>query len=410
MPVPQPAVLNKRMRISQLPATDAALQPVPGAGLLAEITADLASGHDLADLLRRFLEPVVQLAGAQAGAVRALSDDGLALRLIGQVGLPERVAGHEQVVNSQCGVCGEATWAHRSAWSADMQACNAHCGSDGDGSFFGGGCRRVLAVPLQRRDRVLGVYNLFFGPGIEPSTEVQTMLRAIGDLLGLAMDNARLERENLQAMIVAERQAMAAEVHDAVAQSLAYIKMRMPLLQAAIEVCDQPRAAAYVDDVRRATTEAHASLREVLTHLRAPAPQRGLLPALADLADHFPDRFGLPLRYQNQAPRLSLSAEQEAQAFHIVQEALANVARHAQARNAWLTVAVQRGEISFTIDDDGQGADWTHVPGPNDDVGHHGLQIMRERARRLGGHLDIGPRAEGGTRVHLGFPAPQAAR
>ena len=67
-----------------------------------------------------------------------------------------------------------------------------------------------------------------------PSAEVLALLKSVGELLGLALDNARLESENLRAVVLNERQMLAAEVHDSVAQTLAFIKMRMPLLQEAI--------------------------------------------------------------------------------------------------------------------------------------------------------------------------------
>ena len=94
------------------------------------------------------------------------------------------------------------------------------------------------------------------------------ILRSVGELLGLALNNARLEQEHLRATLMSERQMMAAEVHDSLAQSLAFVKMRMPLLHDAMRAHDDARAQQYCDDVRSAVTQAHASLRE---HPHAPA-------------------------------------------------------------------------------------------------------------------------------------------
>lgn len=70
---------------------------------------------------------------------------------------------------------------------------------------------------------MLGVYNLFFDAAQGASDDVRTVLRSIGELLGLALHNARLETENLRATVMQERQMMAAEVHDSVAQDLAFL-------------------------------------------------------------------------------------------------------------------------------------------------------------------------------------------
>lgn len=365
------------------------------AGLLAEIAAGLAAGSDLSQLLERFLAPVVRLAGAQAGAVRVLSEAGDQLELVGSVGLPADVVSRGTRADRHCGHCGSAADGQALVWATDLRACSARSGS----SYFGQGCQRLLAVPLQHRGRTLGVYNLFFSAGEEPSPEVQQILRSVGELLGLALNNARLEHEHLRATLMHERQAMAAEVHDSLAQSLAYVKMRMPLLHDAMRAHDDARAQRYYDDVRAAVSQAHASLRGIITHLRAPMDPQGLMHALGASAENFRRSTGLELEFVNELPGLSLSADQESQVFHIVQEALNNVARHAGAQHAWLRIAPAGADtVEFVVEDDGAGL-------PRQDAGaaHYGMEIMAERARRLGGTLDIANRPAGGTRVRLAF-------
>ncbi len=374
--------------------------------LLAEITADLGAGHDLEQLLRRFLLPIVTLAGAQAGAVRVFCDQTQRLRLVGQIGLAPEAAQAEEVVDRHCGVCGVAADEQRLAGADGVAECKLR-GAPAP-VLAGGPCRDVLAVPLTHRGRMLGIYNLFFETPTPADPGVQAILRAVGDLLGLALDNARLEREHLRASVLAERQLMAAEVHDSVAQTLTFVKMRLPLLQQAVEGDDGAQALKYVGDVRGAVTQAHASLREILTHYRAPVDPRGLLHALADCARQFPARTGVALDYANRAGALELSTEQEAQAFHVVQEALANVAQHAHARHAWVSVDARDGLVEIVVEDDGTGPraadDAVDAAATAAGPAHHGLMIMGERARRLGGRLEIGRRTGGGTRVRLAFP------
>ena len=383
------------MHTTITPPTPTAAAPHGAAepGILAEITADLGAGHDVEPLLRRFLLPIVGLAGAQAGAVRVFCDETQRLKLVGEIGLVPEVAQAERLVDRHCGVCGVAADEHRAAWAETPADCKLRS-SPGRGA-----CEQVLAVPLTHRGRMLGLYNLFFETPTPPDAGVQAVLRAVGDLLGLALDNARLERENLRARLLAERQAMAAEVHDSVAQTLTFVKMRLPLVQQAIEDHDAAQALRYVGDVRGAVSQAHTSLREILTHYRAPVDPKGLLHALADCAREFPQRTGVELRYANRAGAIELSAEQEAQAFHVVREALANIAQHAHAHHAWLSVEAHDGLVEIVIEDDGDG------PRPAaDGATHYGLAIMSERAHRLGGALEVGARRGGGTRVRLAFP------
>lgn len=386
---------------SAVPAAAAATVGTP-TGLLAEITAGLASGNDLHELLARFLQPLLNLAGATAGAVRVLEDAGQRMHLVASQGLPASVLEAERTVDGDCGPCGVALQAGQPAWGHDLSVC-ARRSAD---AYFGSGCRRILAVPLVHRGRLLGIYNLFYADLFEPSAQVLALLESVGALLGLALDNARLERENLRVALASERQAIAADVHDSIGQSLAYVKMRLPLLQDAIRGCDQASAERYFDDVRDAVRGAHANLRALLTHMRAPMHPLGLAHALAASAEAFRARGGPPLDVVHALAGLSLAPAQEEQVYRVVQEALANIARHAGARHAWLHIERDGDVLDVCVEDDGSGLSPT-LAGDSDT--HYGLEIMHERARWLGATLDVGPRAGGGTRVCLRVPLQAAA-
>jgi two-component system nitrate/nitrite sensor histidine kinase NarX len=227
------------------------------------------------------------------------------------------------------------------------------------------------------------------------------LFKSIGELLGLALHNALLERETLRAAVLRERQAMAAEVHDSIAQTLSFVKMRLPLLQEAIAAHDETAALTYCADVRQAVSSAHTDLREVLTHFRAPMDPLGLKHALRSSILAFHELSRVDLAFEDHVPELRLSVAQEFQVFRIVQEALANIAKHAHARRAWLTIEKQRDKIHVVIEDDGAGIVSTD---PHDGDSHYGMDIMRQRASKLGGTVDVRARDGGGTRVHLRFP------
>lgn len=376
---------------------------VADAGLLAEITAGLATGDDLHALLDRFLRPIVQVAGAQAGAVRVLCDDGLRMQLVSGFGLPQGVLDAERCVEHDCGVCGRAALDCSPAWADDLRPCSRR----NRGAYFGSGCTRVLAVPLQHRGKVLGVYNLFYAAGSEPGEGVLALLRSVGELLGLAMVNARLERENLHAAVMDERRMMAAEVHDSVAQALTFAKMRLPLLHDAMLAHDDMRALAFYGDIRRAMGEAHTSLREILAEFRTRIDPEGLLHALRAATDGFEARTGIAFELVDRVGMLWLTPERQAHAFHVAQEALANVVRHSMAHHVCLSIELSDGTVHILIEDDGVGVS---QPAAEDDSGaHFGLDIMRARARRLGGEIEIRSVAAQGTRVHLRFPAEPGA-
>jgi two-component system nitrate/nitrite sensor histidine kinase NarX len=393
-----------RSNIRMQPAFTAIPSP-PGrsaqAGLLADIAAGLATGSDLATLLEQLLAPIVRLAGAQSGAVRVLSVAGDTLELVGAIGLPAQPCSGGPVAGSDCGPCGAAAGSQRMVWACDASECSA---PSAQGAGAAPACQHMMAGPLRHRGRTLGVYNLFFAHDREPSADVREILQSVGELLGLALNNARLEQEHLRATLLRERQMMAADVHDSLAQSLAFVKMRMPLLHDAMRAHDDVQGQRYYEEVRGAISQAHASLRAIVSQLRLPMDPQGLLHALGSTAEHFRIGSGIELEFVNELPSLKLPVEQETQVFHIVQEALTNVARHAGAEHAWLRIARANGSVRIEVEDDGSG-----LPAQASRGTHYGMDIMAERARRIGAALEIGRRDEGGTRVRLTVPAAPKA-
>lgn len=375
--------------------------PTPGAAGPARAGSDA----ELGELVQRFLEPLLRLSGAQGGAVRILAEQSDLLRLVGRQGQAVPACRGGAQADRHCGYCGDAADGLRLVWATDLSGCMTESAERKPAG-------RMLTLPLRHRERVLGVCNLYFAKGQAPAPEALAMLESVGELLGLALDNVRLNAENLDARLTHERQMMAAEVHDSLAQSLTFVKMRMPLLRDAMLGHDDERALAYLNDVRTEMTQAHASLRSLLTHFRSPMDPQGLVHALDASAATFRRSSGTELDFVNELPSLQLAPAQEEQVFHIVQEALTNVAKHAAARHARLHIAaVRAGEIEILVEDDGKGLA-PQAGGGEGAATHYGLDIMTERARHIGGTLDVGAREGGGTRVRLAFPtaaAPTAA-
>lgn len=371
-------------------------------GLMAELVWDM----NLAPLFEQFLLAIMAMAGAQAGAVRVLTDDGQSMRLVAQQGLPPEVRSTEDVVAHDCGMCGVAVGADVLCWIDDMSGCARHSHH----VYFGRQCQRVLAISLPHGDQVLGVYNLFFDSDTGLSAQMETMLRLIGQLLGLTLHNAKLERERLRVTVMKERQEMVNEVHDTLAQTLAYVRMRLPLLSEAMLAHDDQHSLKYLSDVKKGVSEVHDKLREVMTYFRARMDPMGLLHALQGVADGYFDRVGITLELKNSVPNLNLSDEQEIQVFYIIQEALANIAKHSMARRAVVSIRQDPPYLEFLIEDDGLGMDEPFVAtlvtlaqglAP---AQHLGVDIMQSRAKRLGGSLHVGPNEGGGTRVCLRLP------
>jgi two-component system nitrate/nitrite sensor histidine kinase NarX len=368
--------------------------------VLSEVTATLASEYDLEALFNRFLEMMVRLSGASAGVVRVMTSDGQHLRLAASLGLPPELVEKERLVDINCGICGAALRNDEIRQTRDLKPCLERTRQP----YFGE-CSSMVVVPLEHNGRLLGAYNLYMTEERPIPEEVSLLFRTISEQLAMAVENTRLMRENLRMTLMSERQMMANEVHDSLAQTMAYMKMRIELLREALLQYESGKALKYSGDIQQALDEAYASLRELLTQFRNRMDPLGLEHALKELASGYFDRTGIRLEFENRIPDLDLTVDQEVQVFHILQEALSNVARHSGAKQATLTLDADDGQYAFTVEDDGRGV---FVMGAQPDLRHHfGISIMSERAQRLHGNIEIANRPQGGARLRLLVPIRQ---
>ncbi len=372
------------------PAVDAAW-----VGTSSGIQWDAATAESVDEQLERFLHAIVKLTHARAGAVRLLTEDERAMRLVGSVGLPPEFVERERLVPVDCGACGSALRHTHGMAGADSHDCQTHTAS----IFFDADCRQVLALRLEYKGWVFGVYNLFMPDDRPLPADIPALLRVLGDMFGAVLQDARRHNQTLAKSVIGERKIIAGELHDSVVQSLMYMKMRLALLEDEISTAPAGRAAGYIADIRDALDNAYTDIRGLLTHFRRGMDPRGLMTTLRALAESHQARTGVALSIDNRAGELVLGAEQELQVFLIVQEALANVVRHAHARTVSILVERDAHALNIAVDDDGSGIR-TGGGAPE----HYGLNIMQERAAQIGGELTLSSRAGGGTRVLLRIP------
>lgn len=357
--------------------------------------------HDLRLAIDPVLAAIVRLAGAGGGAIDVASGVGAERTAAFTVG----VAPGRGALSSWCASCDEAGRAESDCVRREL------CGHDDrlPHDTLGPVCKHVVAIPLRHHEESVGTLTLWFAEPCAVPVTLTPLLAAVGDLVGTALDNARLARENMRVRLTSERQQIANEVHDSLAQGLTYMRMRMTLLRDAIAQRDELRAHKLVNDVDETLGNSQRRLRELITYFRTRMDPRGLHYALNEIAERYLDRTGIALTFTNEVPDLCLPAEREIEVFHIVQEALANIARHAHAYSAELTLQRDGPDYRVLIEDDGIGLAAAGVGEDPENAGHYGIAIMRERARRLGGSIELVPNADRGARLVLTFPASLTA-
>ena len=363
--------------------------------VLTDIAESLSMNVDVEHLLDSFLGTMVRLTNAQAGIVRVLTPDGKSLRIVGSEGLPADAITQYNVMPLETAMCGLPLGA-----SIKNLPYLFECkGNTAQAFGMEGGW--VVALPLKYKNTLLGAYNLFLKKDQAIPEDVSLLFVSIIEHLGMAMENARLTRENLRITLMNERQMLASEIHDSLAQTLAYMKMRLAMLREVVNGDKPELTEKYLSDVDGALESAYSGLRELISQFRHRMDPRGIIPALQELLEGVTKKIDAKVKLDNQTKNLTLTADQEVQVYRIAQEALANICKHSYARLVQIVLEDTGTHYRISVIDNGIGLYAAGHTGPGM---HFGMNIMRERAERIKGLVEIRSRVGGGTRVTLVFP------
>lgn len=369
--------------------------------VIYDVAASINISRDLDDLLTRFLFTLKDVVNARAAAVRLLNDEGQ-MRLVASVGLDDDLMELEQTIPSSECLCGIAHKDGNVLFQDDIKKCDKIIGRnffDDDEKDIG-----MIAVPLQYRGNTLGVYNLFVNNReFHNEEEIENLLTSIGRHLGMAIDKARSEDEAKRLSLMEERNRLAHELHDSLAQTLASLRFQVRVLDETLRGGQEPDVWHELEKIENNIDEAYSELRELITHFRAPIDKRGLIPAVEHLIERFQYQTDISIFLQKEWNVLSLPASIEVQALRIIQESLNNIRKHSQAHTVRVLLRSDtQGDCKILIEDDGVGI--TDVPDSEVTLGDHlGLSIMHERAKRIGGTVKIESEPNEGTRILLEF-------
>ena len=366
--------------------------------VLYDVATSLNTSRDLNDLLTRFLHTMRDIVEARAGTVRLLRENGQ-MELVASIGLEDAVIEEERFVPVKRCLCGSAVTEGEVLFQDDLTPCNKWLGRP----VLGDQTLEMIAVPLQYHGKNLGVYNLFVEhENIDSRDDVKALFTSIGSHLGMAIEKANLDDEAKRLSIIKERNALAHELHDSLAQTLASLRFQVSMLDEAIDQQGADVTHEDIQQIKGGLDEAYTELRELLAHFRAPINSRGLLAALEDLISNFRKQTGMHVLLQKEWDTSTLSANMEMQVLRIIQEALANTRKYSKAHTVRVMLRSDKDEnYHILIEDDGIGMDKPAFSGHPGE--HLGLSIMQERARYLGGNLTIESEPGEGTRVQLTF-------
>jgi two-component system nitrate/nitrite sensor histidine kinase NarX len=268
--------------------------------------------------------------------------------------------------------------------------------------------RSHVAFPLKRGRASIGVLCVGSREERSFSAEEQRLLFALAAQAAITIEHGRLDAQVRGFAVEEERGRIARDMHDGLAQSVSLLHLKARQAQVLLTAGKTSQAADTLGELADISASAYDEVRQSIFGLRTMVSGGlGIIPALTELLHEFSERNDLPVKLEaDGAEPVRLSPASEFQVIRIVQEALANVRKHAHAQNARVRVERQDSWVRVSVEDDGSGFDPAKVTSPN--ALHFGLQGMRERAERLGGTLEIVTVPDRGTRVTVSLPLESA--
>jgi len=265
--------------------------------------------------------------------------------------------------------------------------------------------RSLVIIPLIFKEEVIGVLALgHHQPGYYSSQHVELAV-AFANYVALSLGNNQMHRKTRNLAILAERNRLACELHDNVAQSLGYLNLKVAVTSKLLADGQYAEAQANLQELKQVINEAYTDVREEIFNLRAKTSMGlSFLNTLDKYIAKYKEFYNLDIQLtlQTEENQLKFPAEVKEQVIRIIQEALINVRKHAQVDKVAITIKPNQDRIQIMIQDEGQGFAINKLK--TADKTGFGLEIMQERAKSINGNLEISSKPGKGTRIILDVP------
>lgn len=366
---------------------------------LYEVSALASSATGLEALAQGFVKQIRRVAGADAAAVRWSDEANERYVLLAGDGMPVAMTEEEHCLHTGACMCGQPQSQARTRVIPIVPSTTLafpHCRD--------AGFQTMVAIPVQMQQRLLGEINLFFRSPTAHTDEVRDLLEAMTRHLASAMEGLRATALEREAAVAEERSLLARELHDSIAQSLAFLKIQTQLLRDAVAKGDVVARDRSMGELDVGVRECYADVRELLVHFRTRTSEEDIEAALRATLSKFEHQTGIATTLTMAGHGLPLPPDVQIQVLHMVQEALSNVRKHSGATRVELHVH-RHPRWRFEVLDNGTGFRVDAVP---PDSLHVGLGIMRERAQRIGAVVQVESSPGEGARVCIELPTMAA--
>ncbi len=361
------------------------------------LTAYLGEQHSMNELYESFLVRTMTLTGAQAGDIRLIDEASGRCQTVWGKGF-KHIDGKQNALLEILPLPAtvDSPYPQR-LMEAEMPE---------DGFCRHSGYKLVTVYHIRHKQKNIGLFSLYFNEVRPVDPGMDTLLENLGRHLGAAIENMRLAALDQQLAVGQERNLLAQNLHDSIAQTLSFLNLQVQMLDDALKHQNQEQINDGIKQIKAGVQECYDDVRELLLNFRTRVSNEAFDDIVRSVLDRFERQTHVKAHLTMTGNGVALNSAQKLQAIFILQEALSNVRKHAKASTVF--ISVKNGEdFEMKIMDDGIGIDPQLLESRKQR--HVGLSIMKERAQRISANIEIESEPNQGTTVRFFLPRTKRA-
>ena len=365
--------------------------------LLNGIASTLTSSLELDEILNKTLGHVMNYLKVEAGEIFLLEEDKKTLRMVLHRGQAAEAFWTHNVFTVGSGYIGLVAETRVPVVSKDLKNDQRFLRE----AVVKAGFNQMACIPLLSGDNLMGVMSVATQRQEPIDEQSVQMMAAVGTWAGLAIENARLHTGARRAAVLGERDRIGMDLHDGIIQSIYGVGLSLESALHSIEADPEDTKKR----VQRSIDGLNQAIRDLRSYILDLRPRQlgsdGLMNGIKRLiAEYRANTFAEVHLTEPDSDLRELSQTQSLTLFHICQEALANAAKHAKAKNVQVALWITDERVLMEIIDNGNGFDMEQL---NISIGH-GLANMQTRARSVGGEIDISSVLNEGSTILVWVP------
>lgn len=356
------------------------------------LTSFLGEQHSLEEMLESFTARVLTLAEAPALQVCFWNEHRSRFENILQKGLSEDFSkGCEKISEDFCQKIFASPYPIRTGVS------RSDTKTEIEANFF----TQKVIYHIRYRQKNIGVFVLFYRDNVRENRALDMLLENLGRHLGAAIENMRLAALDQQMAVAQERNILAQNLHDSIAQTLSFVNLQVQMLDGALKDKNQEQIDDGLKQIKAGVQECYDDVRELLLNFRTRVYKEELEELVQSVLLRFERQTHVKTHLSIKNEGKELTSAQKLQVIFILQEALSNVRKHARAQTVMVNIR-NTEQFEMTVMDDGIGIDPKVLEERKQS--HVGLPIMRERAQKVKARIEIESELDQGTTVRLILP------